>query len=129
MASVLRNHLAPLFDGRHFLAGELRTEPTTGVKFSNLGEGHVRNFPGSVRRSVDGRVVDANELAVFRPLHVELKAQAKLKACSEIRKRVLRGVQQQAAVADDQRARRFGGIGVGTNYELANHRQKYFPDV
>ena len=45
---------------------------TPGVQLANGGEGHVPNHPGSVRSSLDGRIVNDDRNPVLREANVQL---------------------------------------------------------
>jgi hypothetical protein len=55
----------------------------------------------------------ADELASFRPLHIEFKPDAEREAGPETCERVFRRGVEQAAMADDERLRRCGLLGPG----------------
>ena len=50
----------------------LGLEPIPGIKLCELGRGHLRDKAGSIRRAVDGRIVNCDRNTVRRETHVDV---------------------------------------------------------
>jgi hypothetical protein len=109
---MVGNQGQDFFNGRNLLASERRVEPTACVESADFLQRQVSHFARPIRRSIHSVVVDADQMLVLRSLHVELEAEAKFEAGSEVRQGVLRGVLEQPSVSYDQRDR-FLGYGAG----------------
>lgn len=105
---ILGNEGQHFVDGRDFLASEVRVEPASGIELSDPDQRQVFDLPRSVGGSINSVVVDADQVAVFRPGNIEFESESQFQTRSEVRQRVLGRVPQQATMGDNQWARLSG---------------------
>src|SRR4051794_41000445 len=87
--------------------------PAAGVELAHVGERHLGDLALAVGGALDVVVVHTDEMTVGRTANVQLDAEAQVEAGGEARQRVLRGVFEEAAMADD--AHFAGGALFGTS--------------
>src|SRR5262249_47432533 len=102
------NQRKDLLDPRHALATKQRVEPAAGVELAKLSERCVGEVPAAIRRAVERRIVQADQLTVFRSPHVKLEANAQRQTGPKAGERAFGRRVHQPAVADDEGA---GGLG------------------
>ena len=94
-----------LVQRRNPLARVLRPEPAAGIERLELGQGMVADCAVAVGGSIDGFIVNHDERAVPRQMHVQLNpVGAKLEPALEGGQRVFGTVAHRAAMADHPHA-------------------------
>ena len=104
------------------LTSKRGSEPRTGVQTPNLTGGQLSYTSGAVGCSIDGLIMDDDELAVGAQVNVQFEQRGtEFEALAKACKRVLRGVPHCSAMADDVRtaARR---TELDTNHEAKASR-------
>src|SRR6185437_16116979 len=85
-------------------AGKLRGKPGSRVELPHLRQGVLADRTTARRRSIKGVIVDDDEVAIGRLLHVELdEVRSESESALEGRQRVLGRLTQRSPVAARQR--------------------------
>ena len=112
IVAVLRDHIEHFIERRNPFCFELLMEPRSRIERLEFIERHFVNRALPVRRSIDGLIMHADEMAIFAATHINLEANSELQTSSKIGERVFRCVLEQSAMRHNQRfraARRFVG--------------------